>query len=756
MYSFILLVYNFFVFNEILFFIFLAFFSLFSADKDSFSLRSEKINSFEEFYKSHFNTFLSYADFIDVEKRLAFIFYYLEFRNISNLALEENNFIDRIPEKRLTEKEKDAIVRFFISTTDKLSAFDEYVAVDKKEDYMNNHLYVICKKFFIFDDAGLTNNPSQTFLIKPQEAMTNSLQQAIKKNIFSDAHSSPEYFGRGYQCHDSTFDVVDGRDLESLYNKVKNKMSEKVSVFAGDLDDRDTLDFLDPNLKKDSWGKQNYAERRNFHRYNFFKDFHSVVHATWQYDCLNKGKIELISRFQVFGNHETIDVNGKDKKGTFDYFVNLITHIRNNMLPTELIFLFNSQDIITVSHAFLSQHLTPETHEKKDINQYFSVAKLKENPVKQSGIPFAYGFQYYRNKEASLHPSLWSDYEPTENGLLLIVNEMDQKIKDYDYFYGKKAYSIDGKDCYVGYNEGRGFTVDGIFGEVIRYKRNMVLSNLENFFGVFCNHVGNYTHYSGHSHDIDVFKKCMLYGERSRYPNVTTFSTYEKDSKTINCWGFLRCSCHNTYGMSLSKSIDQVYRDDLDEIRNQGNDHEIKKYYFDCKNNLAVECFETAYFYRMLTKLFTDPETPALKEQRAYIPHSLMLKYFFTDYVTEKKKESDELNRKIEDKKEKHKRARSIKYFKENVSFFDLALSLSIPSAALQSYYLLQKRESVHAKKRKIGGAILCGALLYTAAFLYKKSSYPDSLKELMRESKDLENRCQKMQELKLHYDSFS
>ena len=131
------------------------------------------------------------------------------------------------------------------------------------------------------------------------------------------------------------------------------------------MDDRDTLDFLDLNVEKDLRGNQNYAQRRNFHRYNFFKDFHSVVHATWQYDCLNKGKIELISRFQVFGNHETIDVNGKDKKGTFDYFVNLITHIRNNMLPTELIFLFNSQDIITVSHAFLSQHLTPETHEKK-------------------------------------------------------------------------------------------------------------------------------------------------------------------------------------------------------------------------------------------------------------------------------------------------------------------------------------------------------------------------------------------------------
>ena len=65
-----------------------------------------------------------------------------------------------------------------------------------------------------------------------------------------------------------------------------------------------------------------------------------------------------------------------------------------------------------------------------------------------------------------------------------------------------------------------------------------------------------------------------------------------------------------------------------------------------------------------------------------------------------------------------------------------------------------------------MGRAIFCGALLYAAAFLHKKkvsfgyadqkSSYPHSLKELMRESKDLENRCQKMQELKLHYDSFS
>ena len=95
---------------------------------------------------------------------------------------------------------------------------------------MKNALYLICKKFFIFDDAGLTQNPSQTFLIKPEAAMTNSLQQAIKKNIFSDAHSSPEYVGRGYQCHDSAFEAVDGNDLESLYNKVKNKMSEKISV----------------------------------------------------------------------------------------------------------------------------------------------------------------------------------------------------------------------------------------------------------------------------------------------------------------------------------------------------------------------------------------------------------------------------------------------------------------------------------------------------------------------------------------------
>ena len=133
-----------------------------------------------------------------------------------------------------------------------------------------------------------------TFVVK-----SNYDHETIFKHSFSDAHSSPEYFGKGFKKIYRNNNENKDKSLEEQFHLYSQSMNTEVSFFGGDLDDRDMLNFLDPEIIYDQ-----YFQRKNFLRYNFFKDFHHTVHAAWQLYCLYHDKPDLIKRWQVFGNHE--------------------------------------------------------------------------------------------------------------------------------------------------------------------------------------------------------------------------------------------------------------------------------------------------------------------------------------------------------------------------------------------------------------------------------------------------------------------
>lgn len=206
---------------------------------------------FGSFYKQYFNQILDYEEFSKAEKRLAFIFHYFEARNIADLRLEKNNFIDREENKKLTEEEINAIKDFFIATTNALSFFDTYKAESlgfwqQVELNKNDPLY----KSFQTMRSELIELPKIQDMHPTMEDMTfvvdaNYHHEIIFQNSFSDAHSSPEYFGKGFTKNDQAINENKDKSLEDQFDAYSKKIQKTVSFFAGDLDDRDMLNFVD-------------------------------------------------------------------------------------------------------------------------------------------------------------------------------------------------------------------------------------------------------------------------------------------------------------------------------------------------------------------------------------------------------------------------------------------------------------------------------------------------------------------------------
>ena len=181
--------------KKFFYFIFLCVFALKSADI---------CGDFTFFYKKYFNEILKYEEFSKAEKRFAFIFHYFETRNIADLRLGENDFIDRERKKKLTGEEIKNIEQFFIETTDKLSFFDQYKtpSLGWGDAKLNNEDPIY--KSFKEVRSDLIELPKIEDMHPTMEDMTfvvksNYDHKAIFQNSFSDAHSSPEYFGKGFK-----------------------------------------------------------------------------------------------------------------------------------------------------------------------------------------------------------------------------------------------------------------------------------------------------------------------------------------------------------------------------------------------------------------------------------------------------------------------------------------------------------------------------------------------------------------------------
>jgi hypothetical protein len=530
-----------------------------------FTLKSADIcTDFVSFYEKYFNQILKYEKFSKAEKRFAFIFYYFESRNIADLRLEKNNFIDRVKNKGLSEAEIKEIKDFFIATTDQLSFFDQYKAksIGWSDPKLNTNDLIY--KSFDTVRSDLAELPNIADMHETMADMTFFVKsdydhETIFQNSFSDAHSSPEYFGKGFKKIDRNSNENKDQSLEAQYQAYSRSMNIAVSFFGGDLDDRDMLNFLDLEItydqKKMSYDSEGYYQRTNFLRYNFFKDFHHTVYAAWQLYCLYHDQPKLITRWQVFGNHETLTINrDQDKKNTCSSFVFMMSQIRQYILPTEIDFINeDKKEIISLSHAFGARRGLVETHENKLLHDNFRVMYLKSKPEYREEnltIQGAYGNHvgfvkaftkqsFQKNSELfenfqqqgtyqSMNPQLWTDYTPG-------FNDLDLSNDDTEFSYST--------------NEGRGYRVEGNINEVLEWRKKIVLHNLE-CFGLVGRDDFAYFHVSGHTHGGNDTTKLVFESQK----DILSFSNLRHFAKD-GAWLFTACSCHNKYGIELAYFI---------------------------------------------------------------------------------------------------------------------------------------------------------------------------------------------------------
>lgn len=314
-------------------------------------------------------------------------------------------------------------------------------------------------------------------------------------------------------------------------------------------------------------------------RYNFFKDFHHTVYAAWQLYCLYHNQPDLIKRWQVFGNHETLEINQQDKKYTCGSFVLMMSNIRQYILPTEIDFINKEKrEIISLSHAFGARYGLPETHECKKIHNNFKIMYLKSHPqYKEDNLTKigAYGHHIGiiktviknsfhdepksfkdlpENTYKRMNPQLWTDYRPG-------LHDLDLSNKDTQFEY--KA------------NDQRGYNVRGNINDLMLWRKKIVLENFKFLELVDCDDF-TYFHVSGHTHGGEDTTKLLFQSQQ----NVFSFSHllhFAKDSS----WLFTACSCHNTYGMDLA------------------NFTEEKAVFFDClKPDYPISAFETVDNYQ--------------------------------------------------------------------------------------------------------------------------------------------------------------
>jgi hypothetical protein len=408
---------------------------------------SHKEGKFKVFYNKYFSKIMSYDDISNVSKRFAFFFHYLEARNIGSLDLKENNQVDLIDGKNLSDKEKEALIFFYLSTLDVCKTFCSYIGKEGHE----NHEYVKDEFFRLFlnvrnDRFGFPlinkvnhNIADLTFTAKHIPFDLKDLRE----NIFSDVHSSPKYFGMSFLPIEKAFyqdgEIKNAESLEALYKRASIKMIiRERTFFTGDIGGRSALrDFvLHGDFKNLSHDLQ-YLLVDNCHEkiYAMVLDFFSLIHAAYQLYCLSHGNFDDILRFQVFGNHETEEVNLTFDKINYnlDYFSKMVSFLRILILPTEMNLFLKDKVVAVLRHGFFTRYESPEIHQSKQINRNFKITYLTDVlPTElQSSSLLAYSV---KNGAISLNPQYWSDMTSEDDSHFeynVLVEKKNDRVKDF-------------------------------------------------------------------------------------------------------------------------------------------------------------------------------------------------------------------------------------------------------------------------------------------------------------------------------------
>ena len=538
--------------------VFFFFSSLFSSDnKESFLFDSEgllfksfrisrKEKKFKDFYQSCFSNLMSYESLMEVVSRFSFLFHYMEARNIGSLDLKENKQIDLSYFKELQQEEKKSLVHFYLHTVELFAVFESFL--DKKlvgNDFLNDSF---CKTFLNFRE-NLSNLPKIekmnhavpdfSFFIKN----ISFSEEEIRNNITSDVHSSPKYFGMEYQALDRAIyqdkKITSKEDLEDFYKEILPRMNKRErTFFCGDIGGRSTWDLFVTNIDFEK-NEKNYLLENKVHEklYAIGVDFFSLVHAAYQLYCLHEGYTEDVIRFQVFGNHETEEINKfQDKKDYhLDYFSEMVSFLRIIMLPTEINFFLKDFSTVVLRHAFFPQSLSPEIHKMKKVNSSFKVSYLVSSlPFEfKSNLPLGY---VINAGTITFNPQYWSDMVPSSENVfnfdVLLAKENDSS----DSFFRINPHR--GYENIVSIErateEGKKISIDNIirFNESDCFFSNSQLETIKNSRWVI---------FFGHTHSLKTLWHSFCWRD-----NLISIHPYYFENKN-SCSYFSLCSCHNNF-----------------------------------------------------------------------------------------------------------------------------------------------------------------------------------------------------------------
>lgn len=548
-------------FSVVSFFIF----SLFSSDtKESFLFDSEgllfksfrinrKEKKFKDFYQTYFSDLMPYELMVEAVNRFSFLFHYMEARNIGSLDLKENKQIDLFHFKELREEEKIALVYFYLHTVELFAVFESFL--DKKSvknDFLNDSF---CRAFLKFRET-LSNLPK---IEKMNHAVPDFSffvkhvwfsEEEIKNNIASDIHSSPKYFGMEHQSLERIIyqdkKITSKEDLEDFYKEILPRMNKRErTFFCGDIGGRSTWDLFVRSIDFEK-GKENHLIENKLHEklYSMGIDFFSLVHAAYQLYCLHEGYTEDVIRFQVFGNHETEEINKfQDKKDYhLDHFSEMISFLRIIMLPTEINFFLKDFSTVVLRHAFFPQSLSPEIHKMKKVNSFFKVSYLVSClPLEfKSDLPLSY---VIKAGTITFNPQYWSDMVPDSSPSSESVNN----VFNFDVLLAKEN---DSSDSFFKINPHRGYENIVSIERATEEGKKISIDNIIRFNGsdyFFSNSQlemikkSRWVIFFGHTHSLKTLWHSFCWSD-----NLISIHPYYFENKN-SCSYFSLCSCHNDF-----------------------------------------------------------------------------------------------------------------------------------------------------------------------------------------------------------------
>lgn len=525
-----------------------------SDSDDSFSNLNISEN-FEEFYQQYFAKVFAYDQLQEIVKRFSFIFWYLKARNIGNILKFENNPYVDFEKKTLSESEIDQIKNFFKDTVNLIESndiFKGYLTKSDKENFSEDPLRLyfdsvlenlsLSKEFL---DQRNKKIEDLTFLVKNISYEPGYIQQ----HVASDVHSSPEYFGLEYERIDFSIDQLQksqlkNNSLENLYEEIKKDMKEKeVSLFGGDLGDRDSLGFLDEETNEAIY-------RKNFFLYNFFKDYYHTVHATWQFYCLYYDQPNKIKRWQVFGNHETEAMYlCIDYENAYQYFSGLISSIRKIILPTEIYFL-QPNGTVVLRHGFFTQKMNEKNHVGKTVNENFKYIYLKKELTPEYEV-----FSPFIKNYSPMNSVYWSDHHDTNNSLdldVLVAGECDEEEINIP-MSGSSAQGYRG--YYNPYSWEKGVGI----GKQTSIE-NLKLINKDEFLSTDeLDHIqsSHWALFCGHSHN----EHSLAFSAVKKNQAVSFHPYYVRDEKFL--FHFCMCSHHNLYVQWFDKAFKKIQKTEV-------------------------------------------------------------------------------------------------------------------------------------------------------------------------------------------------